>query len=345
MGLDRLPTELRLQVVAELTQVSHINALCQVNRSYYNLLVNHLYTVDELTLQKDALRWALTHQNAGTLQRWQQAGLDISRTRRNNTKPLLEAMKAGSDWATWQILHLGASIHVADAQGRTPLHLACAEGFQQPALVRYLLAQGANPSGTTRARETPLFMAIRCGNAEIVEALLESGADHAAQDRMGCAPLHEVIESGQVEIARLLLQHGANPSLPRPLTGETPLHTAILTGSLEMVKLLVDSGADMAAEYNDFTPLLLACQDGSVDLVRWMLQNGVDVHSNINKRGLTPLHAAAMSGSDEVVKALLQHQTDPYMLTVEDMDGDTPVTVASRYKHDSLAKMMVQLVN
>ncbi|ATY58984.1 ankyrin 2,3 unc44 [Cordyceps militaris] len=344
MGLDTLPTELRLQIVAQLSKVSHINALCQVDRGYYNLLINHLYTVDELTLQKDALRWALTHQNAGTLQRWQEAGLDINRMRRNNTRPLLEAMKAGSDWATWQILHLGANIHITDGQGRTPLHLACADDFQRPALVRYLLAHGANPSATTRARETPLVMAIRCGNAEIVEALLESGADHSAQDRMGCAALHEVIESGQVEIARLLLQHGANPSLPRPLTGETPLHTAILTGSLDMVKLLVDGGADLAAEYNDFTPFLLACQDGSAKLVRWMLQNGVDVQTNINKRGLTPLHAAAMSGSDEVVKTLLQHQT-PYMLTVPDQYGDTPVTVASRYKHDNLARMMVQLVN
>lgn len=344
MSLDSLPTELRLQIIAQLPQVSHINALCQVNRGYYDLLINHLYTVDELTLQKDALRWALTHQNAGTLRRWQEAGLDINRTRRNNTQPLLEAMKAGSDWATWQILHLGAKIHISDKQGQTPLHLACADDFQRPDLVRYLLAHGANPSTTTRAKETPLLMAIRCGNAEIVEALLENGADHAARDPMGCAPLHQVIENGQVEIARLLLQHGANPSLPRPLTGETPLHTAILTGSLDMVKLLVDSGADLTAEYNEFTPLLLACQDGSVDLVRWMLQNGVNVQSNINKRGLTPLHAAAMSGSDEVVKALLQHQA-PYMLTVEDQDGNTPVTVAARYKHDSLARMMVHLVN
>ncbi|OAA69580.1 ankyrin 2,3/unc44 [Cordyceps fumosorosea ARSEF 2679] len=344
MGLDTLPTELRLQIVAHLPQVSHINALCQVDRAYYNLLINHLYTVDELTLQKDALRWALTNQNAGTLQRWHEAGLDINRMRRNNTRPLLDAMKAGSDWATWQILHLGANICITDNHGQTPLHLACAHDFQRPALVRYLLAQGANPSATTRAKETPLVMAIRCGNAEMVEALLGSGADHSAQDRMGCAALHEVIESGQLEIARLLLQHGANPSLPRPLTGETPLHTAILTGSLDMVKLLVDGGADLAAEYNDFTPLLLACQDGSVDLVRWMLQNGVDAQTNINKRGLTPLHAAAMGGSDEVVKTLLQHQT-PRMLTVPDQYGDTPVTVASRYKHDSLARMMVQLVN
>ncbi|KAM3499060.1 hypothetical protein MY10362_007659 [Beauveria mimosiformis] len=344
MSLDTLPTELQLQIVAQLSKVSHINALSQVNRSYYNLLVNHLYTVDELTLQKDALRWALTHQNSGTLQRWREAGLDINRMRRNNTRPLIEAMKAGSDWATWQILHLGANIHIADNQGRTPLHLACADDFQRPDLVRYMLAQGANSSATTRAKETPLFMAIRCGNAEIVEALLENGADHAAKDRMGCAPLHEVIENGRVEIAQLLLQHGANPSLPRPLTGETPLHTAILTGSLDMIKLLVDSGADLAAEYNDFTPLLLACQGGSVDVVRWMLQNGVDVQSNTNKRGLTPLHAAAMGGSDEVVRMLLQHQA-PDMLTVPDQYGDTPVTVASRYKHDSLARMMVQFVN
>lgn len=344
MSLVTLPIELRLQIIAELSNVSHINSLCQVNRSYYNLLINHLYTVDELTLQKDALRWALTHQSAGTLHRWREAGLDISRTRRNNTQPLLEAIKAGSDWATWQILHLGANIHLADRHGQTPLHLVCAEEFQRPDLVRYLLAKGADPSANTRAKETPLFMAIRCGNTEIVEALLENGADHGTKDGMGCAPLHEAVLLGHVDIARLLLKHGANPSLPRPLTGETPLHTAIAISSLEMFKLLAGSGADMMAEYNDFTPLLLACQGGAVDMVNWMLQNGVVVNSNVNKWGLTPMHAAAMSGSDEVVRLLLQHDA-PYMLTVQDRYGETPVTMASRFKHESLAEMMVQLVN
>ncbi|KAJ2975337.1 hypothetical protein NQ176_g5574 [Zarea fungicola] len=111
-----------------------------------------------------------------------------------------------------------------------------------------------------------------------------------------------------------------------------------------MFRLLAGSGADMMAEYNDFTPLLLACQEGAVDMVNWMLQNGVDVKSNVNKWGLTPMHAAAMSGSDEVVRLLLQHDA-PYMLTVQDRYGETPVTMATRFRHESLAEMMVQLVN
>lgn len=344
MSLETLPTELRLQVLVSLTRVADINALCQVNRSYYRLLVNHLYTVDELTLQKDALRWALTRQSAGTIQRWREAGLDINRTRRNNTTPLLEAMKTGSDWATWQVLHLGADLYVSDRDGNTPLHLACADGFQRPELVRYMLAKHADAEIRNRSGKVPLFTAVYSGNAELVEALLEGGADHGVQDRMGCVALHEAVLLGHVDMVRLLLKHGAEPSRPRPGTGETPLHTAISAGSLDMARLLVEAGADMTAEYNDYTPLLLACQEGNADIVCWMLQNGVDPSTNVNRWGVTPMHAAAMSGSDEVVQALLRHDA-PHMLTAVDKDGDTPVTVASRFKHDSLARMMVQLVN
>jgi len=126
-------------------------------------------------------------------------------------------------------------------------------------MLRLLLAAGADPSRPTRTR-TPLSLAVRLGDHEIVGILLEAGADPAGpswsplselpRPKGGLAffanAIHEAA-SGYFDILRLLCDRGAAIEI-RNHEGRTPLHIAVSYGQKEIVRFLCDRGADITAQ-------------------------------------------------------------------------------------------------
>lgn len=115
------------------------------------------------------------------------------------------------------LLLLGAALIVLGACSGTPskarefgndLHEAVEEGSLKE--INQLVALGADVNQRhSSTRETPLSMAIRMGETEVVEALLLKSADPNRRTR-GATPLHEAAAKGNLEVARLLLDHGAS---------------------------------------------------------------------------------------------------------------------------------------
>lgn len=87
----------------------------------------------------------------------------------------------------------------------TPLLLATCGG--RVALVKYLLAHGADPNEQDRGTMSPLIIASGDGRLPIVEALLAAGAhiDHCSSQ----TALAAAASNAQTEIVRALLSHGA----------------------------------------------------------------------------------------------------------------------------------------
>ena len=90
------------------------------------------------------------------------------------------------------LLGAGANVAVRDADGGTPLHDACAGGFE--AIVGMLLA-AAGPAGASEVAnardgddETPLHMAARGGYPGIVRMLLAAGAKADTKSAAGLFP-------------------------------------------------------------------------------------------------------------------------------------------------------------
>ena len=83
-----------------------------------------------------------------------------------------------------QLLDAGASANCKDYDGRTPLHIAVAEGHTQ--IVELLLKKGADCNALDRWQNTPLSEAmrsgIRVGKDDITELLMRNGATVIQKD-------------------------------------------------------------------------------------------------------------------------------------------------------------------
>ncbi|KAF0300080.1 Ankyrin repeat, SAM and basic leucine zipper domain-containing protein 1 [Amphibalanus amphitrite] len=131
--------------------------------------------------------------------------------------------------------------------------LLCACAASTPAVVQYLIDQGADVN-THKDLYTPL-MAVCCSthyseeDAEtVVKALLAAGASASAADRHRCTPLIYAAKEGRSRVVRLLVAAGAETG-KQDTMGWTAMMHAASRGYGHIVRHLVEAGAD-SATYN-----------------------------------------------------------------------------------------------
>ena len=189
---------------------------------------------------------------------------------------------------------IGHTVERDGTAGWTPLHLAVTAG--QEAVVRVLVAAGADLHARTEHGRTPLHVALESW-PPMVATLRELGA---VLDAPSAAYLDDV-EQLERELAD-------GVALSTPHTGEL-LAWAAYGGAPAAARLLLDRGADV-----DAGALHAAAGRGQLELVRLLLDAGADVDRRDPDSGRTPLHAAVAAGPDgdapEVVRALLAAGAD-----------------------------------
>jgi len=125
---------------------------------------------------------------------------------------------------------------------------------------------------------TPLHIACRSGNLDIVKLLIEAGADKEIKDVGRQSPLSIAISNNHIEITRYLVEVGADVHSKGP-NNLQPIHFACTHGSKEIIELLLSKGIDinqidsLKSSLLDFTTNL---DGGNLEATKTLIENGID---------------------------------------------------------------------
>ncbi|RDW61820.1 ankyrin repeat domain-containing protein [Aspergillus mulundensis] len=254
-----------------------------------------------------------------------------------NSTALIWASKHGKPAPCTRLLHQGANPNTQDAQSRTPLSWAAANGHRE--LVSILLSSDKiDPNMPDAHLQTPLVWAAGHGLYSPFRAWKSPSPPGADADGDTVHPNTKAAE--YLAIVKLLLSTRAIQPDRRTQRGETPLALAAAAGAEDIVEELLGTGKVNANSSDKFgqSALMAAARSGHVRIVTRLLDEGVDPDAR-SSSGDSALLAAARNGHAAVVKVLLALRTvDPEH---EPSFGDRALVEAVGAGHEDVVRLLL----
>jgi ankyrin repeat protein len=199
-----------------------------------------------------------------------------------------------------------ATAHEQVTDRLTPLHMAARDGELE--VVKKLVLQGVDVNAASSVSgSTALILAANAGHESIVDVLLDAGAAVNTTDKADGTALMYASSKGYVGIVTKLLQHGADVNLvsPRDQLDSTALSLAAGNGQDAVLTLLLKAGAD--ADWRNardgYTALMLAAELGHGSTVGILLAAGANPDLN-DRNGNTACDVAAANGHGAATQVL-----------------------------------------
>mmetsp|Transcript_87694 Transcript_87694/g.151991 ORF Transcript_87694/g.151991 Transcript_87694/m.151991 type:complete len:609 (+) Transcript_87694:74-1900(+) len=276
---------------------------------------------------------------SGPTEKEAQIPIDVPCSEESCLNSLLFAVAEQNLEKVAECISKGHDLHDTPLEGCTPLLLAIKLGNFE--IVRMLVQNGASCCSADENGTTVLHHAAVNGLPKIANCLVvDGGALLDQQNLAGCTPFYQAVQHGHVDCVQAFLALRANIET-RTRSGATPLYIAADRGNLELVKLLLGANADAnIVTEMQMTPLLVAAFNGHVDVVEAILERSVDVEQR-GPCGGTALYVAAQEGRQHVVEFLIQKGAK--IDTRCDGDGNlTPSLIAAMQGHDDLVRLLVK---
>lgn len=200
-----------------------------------------------------------------------------------------------------KLLDFKFDVNIQDGTGMTPLILAAKEGNFE--IVELLLKKGSDVNHKS-IYETALMQAVKQGYKNVIQLLLDGQADVNAQVHGGETALWQLIRKTDQANFDLLMDYGADVNI-KTRFGNTVLMEAVRLDNIDTVRLLISKGAKInAADELGETPLMKAAEAGQISAVRLLLEMGADVGAK-NKSGETALMKAVSKWRNHEILHLL----------------------------------------
>jgi ankyrin repeat protein len=226
--------------------------------------------------------------------------------------PLADAARRQDKQAILSLLAKKADVNAIQPDGATALHWAVyAEDAEMTAA---LIRAGANVNVRNNYGVSPMAIAAKHANPNILGQLLKAGAD--PNDKINFinsdeTPLMHAARAGNVDAVNMLLLAGAQVNARESWNGQSALQWAAAEGRGAVVEALIEGGADIRQRSNaGTTPLLFAVRKGDMRSVNALLAAGADVNEKRFDLA-TPLLVAIINGYEDLVDLLLAKGADP----------------------------------
>ncbi|KAL7637840.1 UNVERIFIED_CONTAM: hypothetical protein RMT77_011452 [Armadillidium vulgare] len=240
-----------------------------------------------------------------------------------------------------KLLHRGAKVTVENSVGNTPLHTAVSNSWIEG--IEELLSFGSKCNTITGLnlklrgieRQSPLHLAVKLGNLQIVKIILENNPCLSSVDGDQNTLLHLAAYSQNVSLINVLLSYEEIKESLNCLNdrGETPLHTLLKSESndekaeeqiIKIVEILMQEGININSGNSYLeTPLFLTCSYNLPKVTNYLLKVGADP-TIITTDGRSSVHASCQSGSHECLKLLIKSGKVGNLILKEDYENLSP---------------------
>ena len=186
------------------------------------------------------------------------------------------------------------------------------------------------------------------GDCDLLQDVLEEGISvNLMEPVRSDTPLMIACRAGNTDMVRLCLHYGAKND-PHPDFGHTALHAAVLGAQLGAASALLEAAAASEADGvianlsdpSGQTPLHLAAAQGLMPLVELLLAHGADI-SRRDGGGRTAIHTCASLGHKKCLALLLDHSGDA-LLEEKDSYGNTALHLCADSGHLGCARLLLE---
>ncbi|KAM3134056.1 hypothetical protein pb186bvf_013782, partial [Paramecium bursaria] len=198
--------------------------------------------------------------------------------------------------------------------GSQPIHLAAAYGHFH--IVKFLKDQAkANINSIDKYGRTPLAMAARNGNLEILSYLLKNGADYRINDSSGNSPMHYAAAYGFAECLLELKKAGADQYFNNS-SHLTPLGVALAKNHYSIVKEILNfPETDVNCKDDEGKTLLISSlvkfKIESLDYIKFLVEEKNAIVTEEDQLKKTALHYAVQLSAKTYKRTIFQFGSMP----------------------------------